>query len=115
MYLKEIRKRKNLSQTEVADLLKISQSNYSKYEKGTIEPNIETIIKLANIFNVSTDEILGIPKKEDIALTEKKALLNTIEELTEIECHKLKIFADGLIANRIENNIRTIRLIKDEE
>lgn len=115
MNLKEIRKKRNLSQNEVSELLNISQSNYSKYEKGSIEPNMETIIKLAKIFNVSADEILGITKKEDIALTEKKALLKTIEELTEIECHKLKIFADGLIANRIENNVRTIRLIKDEE
>lgn len=115
MKLKEIRIKNKITQTQVAKDLQMANSTYNGYEKGTSEPNIETIIKIANYFKVSVDELLGIEKKEDVTLTEKKALLKVIEELNELECHKLKIFADGLIANRIESNVRTIRLIKDED
>lgn len=115
MKLKELQRKSNKTIKETAEELNIPFSTYNNYLIGYREPNIETIIKIANYFKVSVDELLGIEKKEDVTLTEKKALLKVIEELNELECHKLKIFADGLIANRIESNVRTIRLIRDED
>lgn len=113
MNLKILRKKNKKTQIEVAEYIGITQSNYSKYEQEIIEPNINQLCKLAELYNISLDELVG-RKKEEIVLTEKKALLEKIEQLNEIECKKLNIFADGLILNRIsEQKERTFKLIKD--
>lgn len=59
MNLKELRKKKNLSQTQVAEALGISLRAYQNYEYNQREPNIEMINKLADYFNVTSDKLLG--------------------------------------------------------
>lgn len=46
--LKELRKAKGLTQHQLANELGISQQSYARYEKGDREPNIATLIKLAD-------------------------------------------------------------------
>lgn len=58
--LKELRKDQNLTQQDVADILKIDRSNYSKYELGKLELNLTMLATLAKHFNVSADYILGL-------------------------------------------------------
>lgn len=60
--LKELRKEKKLTQTELASKLNISQKSYSNWESGKSEPTLDNIIKLANILNTTTDKLLGINK-----------------------------------------------------
>lgn len=55
----ELRKKNNLNQSDVCDCLKIKRSTYSGYETNSANPSIETIIKLAKFFKVSTDYLLG--------------------------------------------------------
>ena len=55
--LRLLRKQKGLSQVETAELLGITQSTYSKYESGNREPDIATMRKLAEIFNVTLDDL----------------------------------------------------------
>lgn len=62
--LKEARIQKKLTQNQVAELIQIKQSNLSKYENGTLEPNMEQLSKLALLYNVKTDWLLGIDNKE---------------------------------------------------
>ena len=57
--LKKLRKRANLSQQELAQLLNVNQYNISFWEIGRSEPNIEQLIKLSEILNVPTDYLLG--------------------------------------------------------
>lgn len=57
--LKSIRKDKKLTQQQVADKLGISRVAYTKYENGDNMPTTESILKLAEIYNVSTDYLLG--------------------------------------------------------
>lgn len=54
-----LRKQKGYTQCEVSEILNISRSTLSKYEKGTRIPNLKTIIKLANLYNVSCDYLLS--------------------------------------------------------
>ena len=49
-----------LSQKQVADALNIERSTYTKYETGAAEPNLNTLVKLAAIYNVSPTELLPI-------------------------------------------------------
>ena len=58
--LKELRLEKGMTQQQVASLLNIKQQSYTRYENGTGEPSLNTVIKLAQIFGVSSDYLLGI-------------------------------------------------------
>ncbi len=58
--IREYREDKNLTQTELAKLLNTTQSTIGKYEREELEPNINTIINLCKIFNVSADYLLGL-------------------------------------------------------
>ena len=53
-----LRRQAGLSQTRLAERLKISTSAVGMYEQGRREPSIETVIALAEIFGVSTDYLL---------------------------------------------------------
>lgn len=57
--LKQARKNSGLTQKEVADKLGVGQSTYKNYEGGLREPNGNTTVLLAEIFNVTTDYLLG--------------------------------------------------------
>ena len=55
----ELRKRNNLTQKAVATELGITQPSYIRYENGTAEPTQETLVKIADLFDVSVDFLLG--------------------------------------------------------
>lgn len=57
--LRQLRKAKKMSQQDVAHLLGINRTTYTKYETGKSEPDVSTICHLAEIFAVSTDELLN--------------------------------------------------------
>lgn len=59
MRLKILREELKLSQLDLANKLNMSQQAISAYEKETREPDIETINKLADFFEVSIDYLLG--------------------------------------------------------
>lgn len=56
---KELRKSRNLSQQELADILKTSKSSVNMYERGEREPGIEMLETIADFFNVDIDYLLG--------------------------------------------------------
>ena len=56
----ELRKAKNLSQEEVANLLYISRQSISLWETNQASPSMENLISLAKLFSVSLDELVGI-------------------------------------------------------
>ena len=58
--IKDLREDKDMLQKDVATLLNISQTNYSKYELGKINITINTLKKLALIFDTSIDYLLGL-------------------------------------------------------
>ena len=55
MKLIELRKSKNLTQKELANLINVSQPSYNAYEKNETEPNIATLKKLADYYQTSLD------------------------------------------------------------
>ena len=61
--LKEARVQAGLSQADVAIKTKIDRTALSKYENGKLEPNIETIGTLVELYKITTDWLLGIGKK----------------------------------------------------
>lgn len=60
--LKELREDKGLTQLELANILKVSRQSVSGYENGMVEPTINTLIKLADLYNCSLDYLVGRSK-----------------------------------------------------
>lgn len=58
--LRDIREDKDLKQQNIADILGIGQSDYSKYERGVNMMGIDKYIKLAQYYNVSLDYLCGL-------------------------------------------------------
>jgi len=73
--LKDLRKKKELSQAQLADLCNVKVTNISRYEMGSVKPNLDMIITLANVLNVSTDTLCGLQVTQDdkLVLLAKKA------------------------------------------
>lgn len=57
--LSELRKQNNLTQKELAEKFDLTPKAISFYELGQREPDIDTVIKLAEFFHVTTDYLLG--------------------------------------------------------
>ena len=62
--IKDLREDKDMLQKDVADLLNISQTNYSKYELGKINIPVNTLKKLALFFDTSIDYLLGLTNEK---------------------------------------------------
>ena len=57
--LKELRKIENLTQQQLADKLNISRVNYTRYETDVVRPDYETLVAIADFYNISIDELFG--------------------------------------------------------
>jgi repressor LexA len=66
--LKALRKEKKLTQDEVAQKIGVSRTSYLKYEKGTHEPDYATLKKIAELFSVDCNDLLGTTKKSVVKI-----------------------------------------------
>ena len=55
--LKELRLSEQLTQQQLAEKLQISRVNYTRYETNVVRPDYETLIKLADFYDIPLDEI----------------------------------------------------------
>ncbi|MEC1660998.1 helix-turn-helix transcriptional regulator [Bacillus sp. FSL R5-0560] len=69
--LVELRKSKKLTQQGLADKLKITRSSLSQYEIGNRQPDYETLKKIADFFEVTTDYLLGYSNTKPVVKEEK--------------------------------------------
>ncbi len=99
MKIKELRQKINLSQNEMARRLGMPQTTLFNYEAGKNEPSIETLIKLADFFNVSIDELVG-RESETINLkflSDNEAyLIKKILKMNQLELAKTRAYVTGL-------------------
>lgn len=96
--IKEFREYEQLTQKQLANKINNVQRNISNWENGSSEPDCETIVKLAKIFNISIDELFGIDTTgelekfdkgdyeilrlvRNLSSSQKKALLQFLKEL----------------------------------
>ena len=57
--IRDLREDRDLNQTQVASMLGMSQTGYSKYETGEHDIPTAILVKLADYYNVSVDYLLG--------------------------------------------------------
>ncbi len=73
--MRHIRESRNLTQNDVADVLKVDQKTYQRYESGEVPISSDKLVKLANLFHTSTDYLLGYVPTEypkELAYVEAK-------------------------------------------
>lgn len=57
--LKKLREEAGISQKQLAECIGVSQQSINKYENHNIEPDIQTMIRIADFFNTSVDYLIG--------------------------------------------------------
>jgi len=85
--IKQIRQQKGVKQQEIADLVGMHRSNYSKIENGQRELSINALSKVSKLFNITLDELVNmegdVPEEvsiEDTATVEKIKLIHEMDE-----------------------------------
>ena len=86
--LKELRMQAGMTQLQLAQRLGITKSVISFYELSERAPSPDVLIRLAQVFHVSTDYLLGLDRKETIDITDLskediailRALTNSLRE-----------------------------------
>lgn len=84
--LKTLRLKEDMTQAQLAQKLQLTKSVISAYETGLRLPSYDVLIHISRIFNVSTDYLLGLERKQEIDLSglsqdEVDALLNLIKAM----------------------------------
>lgn len=98
--LREVRKRKGLTQTELGELIGVGKSAICCYEKETRNPTLEAVIEMIHVFGVSADYLLGADFFVKTSDKDNKELFvfMTKEEITFIEeLKKNKLVYDILL------------------
>lgn len=89
--LKELRKEHKLSMKELGKILGLSESTISLYEAGKREPDIKTLIKIADYFNVSVDVLLSRDEtnKDEILDNHSLSMFNFEKMCDNLDEHSL--------------------------
>ena len=101
-----LRKRKKISQEDLARELEIKRSSLSGYELGNTEPNFDTLLKISNFFKISTDKLLKLDLKSISDL-----YLSQLEQGIDIDLTggKLRVLATT-VDNENEENIELVNV-----
>lgn len=76
--IKELRTSRGLTQSDLANIIGVTPSAISSYEISDRQPSYDILIKISTFFNVSTDYLLGITKKDIIDITDLTVKQRTI-------------------------------------
>lgn len=95
--IKELRKNKKMTQSELAESLGISASAVGMYEQGRRQPDSEMILKICSVFGISTDYLLG--KKSTVKRHDVCELSEVFDEFTQVLTSQQGLMFDGVLLN----------------
>lgn len=95
--IKMLRTNAKLNQKDIADRIDVSKSTIGMYEQNRRMPDIETLVKLAICFGVTTDYLLGKNAPEN---PEKKELFDIVNGMSDGEIKQFREYAEYLISRR---------------
>ena len=78
--LSTLRKRADMTQNEVADRLNMSRQAISKYERGESFPDISVLVMIAELFDITLDELIGYgdPTKGESSILQNAAMGDSV-------------------------------------
>lgn len=92
--LQELRKRKGLTQEELAQALYVSRTAVSKWESGRGYPSIDSLKELAKFFSVTIDELI---RSEEVMIAAEKEKMDFVRKYAALICSLLDIFTAILL------------------
>jgi transcriptional regulator with XRE-family HTH domain len=102
--IKSIREAKDLKQIEVANHIGVDKSTYSKIEKGLRAITVEELKKMAELFNITTDQIINyngkVPKEVIIKDKAANEQLRLISELDDEDKQTVFKIIDKMLTNK---------------
>jgi transcriptional regulator with XRE-family HTH domain len=102
--IKNIREEKKLKQIEVATHIGVDKSAYSKIEKGARALTVDELQKMAQLFNLSTDQIINYDGKmpKEVLIEDKTAVeqLRLIQQLEEEDKQTIFRLIDKMLTNK---------------
>ncbi|MNM07375.1 HTH-type transcriptional regulator Xre [compost metagenome] len=107
--LKELRKRKGLTQEEASKNLDIARTTYSGYERGTSEPDFNTLNKIAKFYEVDLNWLLEGQKESEYSLPEE-VILNVIREAEAF--YKVNLRDDPVVESAVRDLIHNLAKMK---
>jgi len=116
--IKTIREEKNLKQIEVATHIGVDKSAYSKIEKGLRALTVDELQKMAQLFNLSTDQIINYDGKmpKEVVIEDKSASeqVRLIAQLNEKDKSTVMNIIDTMLTKQkfqtfFEQNIQTAK------
>jgi transcriptional regulator with XRE-family HTH domain len=109
--LKDLRKSRGLSQSKLAEMVEVTPRVYNRWERGSTIPRLDTIVKIADVLQVSLDELAG---RTDLKSVEFKvrnpklhALYKEIDQLSNEDQTALVVLLDSLIKRSQINKVLT--------
>jgi|SRR3989339_1074442 len=89
--IKKFRKLRGMTQQEFADKINASQQVITNYERGLREPDIETLVRMAEVLKTSVDELVG-SKPVTMGENTNRALIKRLEKVKAFPHEKQKAF-----------------------
>ena len=101
-FIADCRKKKKITQEQIAKYLNMTQSTYQHYENERAEPNIDTLCKLADYYNVTLDYLVGREFTNDIGYLneQQKNAVKMIQQLNENNLALAIAYMGGMIVNQ---------------
>ncbi len=103
--LKKLRKEKDWTLAQMGDAIGASRQTVSNFEHGKRIPNISQIIKISNIFDVTTDYILGLSEERKADAFEKECIHAGLSKETLEYLHKMKVEKSEYIFSKRKQKI----------
>jgi len=115
--IKDIREEKNLKQIEVATHIGVDKSAYSKIEKGLRALTVDELQKMAQLFNMTTDQVINhdgkVPKEVIIEYKTAVEQMRLIQQLDEDDKQTIFKLIDKMLTNKkfkdfFQNNVAAL-------
>ena len=118
--LRQLRTARKLTQTRMAELLEVSPRVYTRWDNGDATPLFGTVVKIANILNVSLDELAGRQETDEGAAIhnpELHRLYKKVDQLSDEDQKALTIVLDSLVkrSRSRQGDGGVVAAIKEEE
>lgn len=98
--LKQLRSARKMTQTRLAQLLEVSPRVYNRWENGIATPHLDTVVRIADILNVTLDELAGRKDgngEANIHNPELHRLYKKVDQLSDEDQKALLVVLDSLV------------------
>ena len=98
--LKAARQTRQMTQARISELLEVDRRVYNRWERGTSVPQLDTVVRIAQLLQISLDELVGLVAQQSTpAIHNPKlvALYTQVDKLSDEDQQALIVLMDSLI------------------